>query len=164
MASSNKSEKLGLSLWESTDRPERLDFYRDNEILERELGGHLANALLHMTPDEKAKLQKPYWINVSTGTTVSSRYLDLDFQPRLILMICMDNPPVVPRSDGLLDVYWDYCYIEDDNKTYHSLGGLAYTPSTKRLTSYSRVSPYNSNLVMRMNEEGKKYLMLCLPA
>ena len=163
MASSNKSEKLGLSLWEATDRPERLDFLKDNQILESKLGEHLANEFLHLTPEEKAGLGQSYWLDVSAGTGTTSRSVYLPTAPKFILTICTTCPPTMPREDGRLDMYWDYWYIGDDNKTTYSLGGTVFNAADTKILLYSRMSPNNSNLVMRMNESGKKYITLMLP-
>ena len=164
MASSNKSEKLGLSLWDSTDRPERMDFVKDNEILEQALGEHLANSTLHFDPGQKEAMGTPFWIDVATGTSPVSRATVSKGLPRLIVVMCQNYPPVVPRSDGKLDVYWDFLYTADASySTTYSLGGLAFDLKNTRWTAYSRTSPTNSNLVMHMNDQGLKYVALFLP-
>ena len=166
MASSKKSEKLGLSLWESTDRPERLDFVKDNENLEKFLGEHLADALLHLTPDQKEFLKMPYGVEVITGNGSSSHGGSCAFIPKLILMFCCDYPPVVPKTDGSnkLDVYWDFWYTTDkQNTSTYSGGGLGYNYFEKRWIAYERTSPNNSNMVMHMNTKGARYIMVYFP-
>ena len=164
MASSNKTEKLGLSLWNSTDRPERMDFVKDNEILEQALGEHLANSLLHVDPGKKDFLDQPFWIQTATGTSSDSRYAPAGGLPKLIIQMCTSYPPVVPRPDGKLDVYWDFFYTLDETyKNTYSLGGLDFDTKEKRWVCHSRTSPVNKNLVMHMNDQGLTYVVLFLP-
>lgn len=49
MASSNKTDRLGLNLWDELDKPKREDFCKDNEIIEEALSGHLENMGIHVT-------------------------------------------------------------------------------------------------------------------
>ena len=164
MASSNKTDKLGLSLWESTDRPERMDFVKDNEILDQALGEHLANSLIHFSANQKSFLELPFWFERFSGTSSSSRSSTVKALPKLIVQMCIDYPPVVPRSDGKLDVYWDFLYTDNENYTStFSLGGIGFDLKNNRWVAYSRTSPTNSNLVMHMNDTGVKYVTLFLP-
>lgn len=164
MASSKKTDKLGLSLWDSTDRPERMDFVKDNEILEQKLGEHLANALVHIDPGKADFLNHPFAITTFVGNGFTNQRMYAEELPRLIVLMCANQPPVVPRSDGKLDVYWDFLYAT--NPTYttkYSLGGLDFNVKERRWAAYSSLSPTNSNLVMHMNDSGLKYVGLLLP-
>ena len=58
MAATNHSTTLGLSLWEQTDCPEWADFLQDNQKLEQLAGGHISNAALHLTAEEKQFLSQ----------------------------------------------------------------------------------------------------------
>lgn len=165
MASSGKSEKLGLSLWEASDRPERLDFRQDNEQLEQLLGGHLADASLHLTPEQKNYLQAPYALYTYAGTGLEQAVRFTPCDAKAVLVMCYDAPPVVPRSDGRFDVYWDFwattTYLKEEKVC--GFGGVVRSNSATFLTR-SKDSETNSNLVLKMNERGKFYLMILFPA
>lgn len=164
MASSKKTDKLGLSLWDSTDRPERMDFVKDNEILEQKLGEHLANVLVHIDPGKADFLNHPFAIKTFVGTGVYDQHIYAEELPRLIIQMCANQPPVVPRADGKLDVYWDFLYAADpDYTTKYTLGGLDFNLKERRWVSYSCPSFNNSNLVMHMNDSGLRYVTLLLP-
>lgn len=164
MASSNKTEQLGLSLWDSTDRPERMDFVKDNEILDRKLGEHLANTLLHVDPGKTDFLNQPFWIKTFRGNGFTDQQISAEGLPRLIIQMCANQPPVIPRADGRLDVYWDFLYAANPNyTTMHTLGGLGFNLKEKRWIAYSGVSSFNDKLVMHMNDSGMTYVTLFLP-
>lgn len=165
MASSEKSEKLGLSLWEASDRPERLDFRQDNEQLEQLLGGHLVNDSLHLTPEQKNYLQAPYALYVYGGTGDSLAGRIAPFRPKVVIAMCMDAPPVVQRSDGKFEVYWDYwadATLYGQEKIC-GMGGVSMGAGTNFRT-YSKESETNSDIIFKMNEKDKYYLAIFIPS
>ncbi len=110
MASSEKSERLGLSLWEASDRPERLDFRQDNEKLEELVGGHIANVNLHMTAGEREYLKLPYGYEVYKGTGKSERwaYPKISItRAQAVFVMCCTKPPVLVDAEGITHIYWD---------------------------------------------------------
>ena len=57
MASSNKTDNLGLNLWLPSDRPKREDFVRDNEILEEEMSNLQSGILAGFGVDDGSLLK-----------------------------------------------------------------------------------------------------------
>ncbi|MCH5352945.1 MAG: hypothetical protein J1E06_05730 [Acutalibacter sp.] len=120
----------------------------------------------HASNGEKAFLKMPFSIQTATGTSSDSRFApSVEIRkPQLIIQMCANYPPVVPREDGKLDVYWDFLYATDESyTTTYSLGGISYDPKEQRWGCHSRTSPTNSNLVMHMNDYRLKYVVLFLP-
>lgn len=167
MASSEKSERLGLSLWEPTDRPERLDFRQDNEILETALGDHLESALKHITADDREFLDRPFSYLYYTGTGASSTSRKIYFSPRAMFVFCLDCPPVVPRSDGKLDIYWDLWFNHSNSSIPKDLGlgGIAITSTGGgiNVARYNKTCAKDSNYILHLNDSSKRYLVLLLP-
>lgn len=165
MASSAKSETLGLSLWEATDRPERSDFVNDNEQIERLLGGHINNAALHITESEKNYLKLPYTVAVYRGTGSTPFKINAPFKPVLILVMCTDMPPAVQREDGKLEVYWDLWTEQNltTGKEFWGMGGIVYNPETKRMEKYSKQSDDNENIIRCLNDADKHYAVIYFP-
>lgn len=166
MASSGKSEKLGLSLWEASDRPERLDFRQDNERLEQLIGGHLADAGLHLTPEQKNYLKKPYaaYVYNGTGSTLATRVGPCI--AKAVLVMCSDSPPIVPRSDGKYDVYWDFwANINHTLSGRHiwGLGGVGMVEGTTSFQTGSKDCEKDSRFVLKLNERGKFYVAIFFP-
>lgn len=104
MASSGKTSKLGLSLWEETDKPERLDFRQDNEKVESVVGGHIADYMLHLTSTEKAFVRQPVSVTTYQGNGAAARTFNFDFRPDLILVYAQNSPPF-RVVNGVVELY-----------------------------------------------------------
>ncbi|MBQ3417420.1 MAG: hypothetical protein IJH32_06270 [Ruminococcus sp.] len=102
MASTNHTPNLGLCQWAASDKPKRADFVSDNSIIDTALGGHIANAALHLTASEKAKLNESFVVRAYAGTGESSRAITVDFQPTLALVYKKNAPPVSYSSGNIL--------------------------------------------------------------
>lgn len=165
MASANKTETLGLSLWQPTDRPERTDFVNDNEQLESLVGGHIANSALHLTADEKNYLKNPFKVVVYKGTGSTPFKINAPFQPALILALCTDMPPTVKNDDGKLEVYWDLWSAHNliGDKSFWGMGGIIYNPETKRMEKYTKTSDDNENIILHLNDTDKHYAIIYFP-
>ncbi len=92
MASKNKTEKLGLNLWEGTDRPQRGDFNSDNMIVEEALGGHIANGDLHLSSAEKERVKRPVGTQSYLGSGEASLSLSLGTTPSVVVVYCDGMP------------------------------------------------------------------------
>ena len=103
MATSNYTANLHLSAWAETDRPKRADFVSDNNIIDTQLGGHIADTDIHLTAQEKAKISEPFVLNVYSGTGESSRTINLSFQPK-IAIVFKRGVPFVTYSSGVNSV------------------------------------------------------------
>lgn len=161
MASSEKSQRLGLSLWKASDRPERLDFRQDNERLELLLGNHLEGAAQHLTPDQKTFLEKPYWLQSYCGTGYSTMNYTLQTVPKAVIVLCSGYPPTMPRADGRQDVYWDYWADVGGNQVTAGLGGVTVDLERKRLTMIQGESEANRDrMYHQMNAKGVWYTII----
>ena len=100
MASSNFTPNLHLSAWDASDRPKRADFVSDNTIIDTQLGGHIANSNIHLSTDEKERLNQPYVIMMYSGTGESQRTIPLDFHPGFIF-IYKRGVPFVCYKNGV---------------------------------------------------------------
>lgn len=94
MASKNKTEHLALNLWESTDRPQRGDFNSDNLIVDEALGTHLEDTNLHLTAEEKVRVQRPVKITGYQGNGQAEATITLDAVPTGVIVYC-DTIPIV---------------------------------------------------------------------
>ncbi len=95
MASSNYTANLHLSAWSESDRPKRADFVSDNSIIDRELGGHIANTAAHLTAAEKEKLGEPFVVQLYAGSGEASRAITLGFKPKLVIVYKRGVAPVL---------------------------------------------------------------------
>lgn len=92
MASKNKTEHLALNMWESTDRPQRGDFNSDNLIVDEALGGHIEDTTLHLTSEEKARVQRPVKTMGYQGNGQTEATITLDAVPTGVIVYCNSMP------------------------------------------------------------------------
>ncbi len=159
MAASGKTEKLGLSLWEATDRPARLDFRTDNEQLEKLVGGHLADAAAHLLTGEKSFLSHPFKLISYQGNSFSSRAVSLGMSAAAVFVFCGGHPPVEKGEDGVVHVYWDF-WLDDPTGAgnYLSVGGVSVNGSQCVVSSKTA-----SGKRFHLNDTGERYTLLVLP-
>lgn len=157
MASSAKSEKLGLSLWEASDMPERLDFRGDNEALENLVGGHLGDTTKHLEAAEKQFVKAPYFIDSHSGTGMQIRNKSYGLTKiRLAIVIGVGHAPVEYDANGKAHVYWDVCAV---NSGYVVMGrGGIKINSPRNVITYSKT--LEDGTVLHLNDSGTTYLMI----
>ena len=71
MASSNKTEYLGLNRWIGSDRPMMEDFNADNQRLDLAVGPHLLDQALHAVPA----------MGSYSGDGTAQRSIEVGFEP-----------------------------------------------------------------------------------
>lgn len=118
MPSTFKTNNLGLNSWIETDKPTRSDFVGDNMIIDNKLGSHIQNKAIHLTNEEKLRVTSPYTVKLLQGTDESTRKIDLDYEPSIIIMFAVDTPPMIDVN-GVSSV----CRGAAVNR-YNSSGGL----------------------------------------
>ncbi|MCH5352946.1 MAG: hypothetical protein J1E06_05735 [Acutalibacter sp.] len=137
-----------------------------------DLFGLINDESRHVTPGEKAFLRRPFWIETYIGTSESGtpKTVKVSQPPKFVIVMCADNPPVVPRADGKYDVFWGYFYAADDTyKTTYALGnGISYDSSKKQISFYSGnrydgAETSSRDLIMALNKKGANYVVLYLP-
>lgn len=102
MASTNKTDNLGLNKWVGTDRPTRTDFVQDNAIIDEAVGTHCANSSIHLTTAEKSRVSNPVTVKQYTGTGTISLTVNFEFSPKLVLVQKKNAPPVSYTSSGIV--------------------------------------------------------------
>ena len=125
MAASSTSTVLGLSLWAQTDCPEWADFLQDNQKLEQLAGGHISNAALHLTAEEKQFLSQRTALMSYVGTGSGAASVTLPFSPRKITVFAQGKPLMAPRADGGWDVF-SQVWLSGEEAAYGT-GGITVT-------------------------------------
>ena len=105
MASTNRTDHYMLNNWSGTDKPTRSDFVRDNLLIDTALWQHTSDAHAHLSLAEKSRVSDPYVVSVYQGTDESSRTIELDFTPKLVLYFPIGEP-LVRFDNGALGVYY----------------------------------------------------------
>ncbi len=150
MASKNKTENLGLNLWEGTDRPQRGDFNSDNMIVDTALGEHIANSELHLTQAEKARVTRPVQYQSYLGNGGAQATLSLSFTPSMVVVYCDSMPPCIYDSAKACTKVYSAAAV------YGAGGspGVAIEGSTLKFTQDTAAK---NGFMNCLNESGKQY-------
>lgn len=150
MASTNKTPNLRLNSWLDSDRPKRMDFVSDNNIIDSALGTHLNDSTSHLTPSEKDKVDEPFEICILYGTGDSSTHLTFDFNPSFVLAYKIDSPAC--EYAGSRNVI---------NSAYASPSGASngIALSNNQVTFYQGSVP-DTNYYNNMNKNNSQYIVV----
>ncbi|MCH5303406.1 MAG: hypothetical protein J1E41_00960 [Ruminococcus sp.] len=99
MASTNKTQNLGLNNWLETDKPKRIDFVSDNTIIDNILGTHIKDSDLHLTSEEKDRVSQPFEISVGYGTGNPTKEMRTSFIPKMAIVFKTNSSPVKYAND-----------------------------------------------------------------
>lgn len=157
MASTNKTDYVGLNNWSPTDKPEMADFNSDNQIIDRALQGHIENGSVHVTDAEKRMWQTPYAIDMYYGDGRSSQTITLNcgFEPSFCLVFASNATP------GIIDipnnVHYNYFGIATNSGSMTGLdlfgNSLIVSENPSMYASYEKRS---------YNEIGRTYVVIAM--
>lgn len=94
MATTSYTQNLGLSAWGASDRPKRIDFVTDNTIIDQVLGEHVNNSDIHVTAEDKARLQNPYTVYTYLGDGEAQRTIELSDEYKFAIVFQKFYPMV----------------------------------------------------------------------
>ncbi len=153
MPSANKTERLGLNLWEGTDRPQRNDFNSDNTIIEQVLGDHTENTDIHLTEDEKTKVQRPMVTTSYLGDGNAQRVITLPAVVTSVIVFCDSQPcAVYDFQNGCVKNYFGISMYGAG-----SSAGVDFNRSTVTVAQDTEVS--NGSMTC-LNESAKTYRVI----
>ncbi len=150
MASTNKTDNLGLNLWQGTDRPQRGDFNSDNMIVDTALGEHIANSDLHLTETEKARVKRPVQYYSYLGDGAAQASLSLSFTPSMVIVYC----------DGMPFCLYDSA--KECTKVYSAVAGYGAGGSSGvaiegSALKFTQDTAAKNGYMKCLNESGKQY-------
>lgn len=151
MATSQYTPNLHLSAWTDSDRPKRADFVSDNNIIDTQLGGHVANNNIHLSADEKEKISEPYVSKMYSGSGESSRTISLGFLPKFVLIFKRGVPPVT-YSNGVNTVNCACGFYGHGASV-----GISITSSGITVTESTTAT---NGIKMSLNESGSQYTIV----
>lgn len=93
MASSKKTDNLGLSYWELDDAPKMADFVTDNMIIDSILGNHINNDQIHLSSEDRELLGGSIESIILSGDGTSSRTVTLSKTPKMVQVFLKNSPP-----------------------------------------------------------------------
>lgn len=143
MSSSEKTSILGLNKWALSDKPKCDDFNRDNQNLERIVGGHTINNTIHVTTADKALWNTPFVIGSFFGNNKATLDYNIGFQPKCVIVFA-DSIPSIQLKNG---VYHYYAAFALSNAPGY---GVCVTSSGFRVTQAQSADSYGC--MARLNE------------
>lgn len=155
MASTNKTEKLGLNLWAESDRPQRVDFNNDNMILEQVVGEHAENNSLHLTEGEKTRVSAPVGYTGYVGNGETSRAVTLPTNALAAVVYCVGMPSeVYDSAKGCVSNYKALAVFGAGAQRGVTLGGNTITVVQETEAS--------EGARMCLNDQGRQYRVVFL--
>lgn len=150
MASTNKTQNLGLSQWLATDKPKRSDFVSDNAIIDSILGNHIKDIGMHLTLEEKDRATTPFIVHTIYGTGNRISTINVGFHPKLALVM-KKNSPFIENGEGYYII--NAAVVTDKGTT----GGV--NMENDKITFHQSSTPEN-NMMYNFSKEGAEYLLI----
>ena len=150
MASTNKTQNLGLNQWVGTDHPTRSDFVQDNALLDEAVGTHCANSSIHLTSAEKQRVSNPVSVKQISGTGAISVTVNFEFSPKLVLVQKKNAPPVSYSSSGI---------VINAGFVTPNYGGTQGLSLTSGVLTLSYAATMTDGARANFNEEGENYII-----
>lgn len=88
MSSSNKTANLQLNSWIGTDRPMMADYNSDNEKIDAAFGEHTGNMQIHLSQDDRARLEMPIYTGVYFGDGAVEKQLPQGARLMFAMRLC----------------------------------------------------------------------------
>lgn len=143
MSSTNKTEYLKLNQWLGSDRPQRIDFVDDNRIIDDAIKLHNANSGIHITSEQKDKINEPYVMQSYGGTGSETYSINLGFSPKFVIVFTKNSAPMQIDSSG--DIIVNQSFVAKSNGT---AGGVTINGNNVIVTQSSTATDsikYNLN-------------------
>jgi len=145
LSDQNKTS-LGLHDWKAEDKPVRLDFAQDNQLIDSLLTAHFNDNSRHRNADDPV----PMTINSYIGDGKAQQVISLPFAARLVLVYHQNLPAVGVRTGGELGAYCGFAIPSERTMAGLSLDGTRLTVMQDADTSTTKV--HNS-----FNESNAEY-------
>lgn len=94
MPSANKTPHFGLNNWSGTDKPKCSDFVQDNLLIDAALHTHSSDPDLHLSPQDRDRLDRLVTSGFYIGSGNPERTLALSFAPSFAVVFRCGGEPV----------------------------------------------------------------------
>ncbi|MBQ2944273.1 MAG: hypothetical protein IJD93_06265 [Ruminococcus sp.] len=153
MPSANKTERLGLNLWQGSDRPQRNDFNSDNFIVEEVVGDHIENTEIHLSEAEKTRVRMPMVTVSFVGNGEARRTVALPSVVTTVIVFCDSMPCAVYDSTTL-------CTRNYAGFSMYGAGFSAGINFNSMSVTVSQDEEPENGFMNCLNESGKTYRVI----
>ena len=153
MSATNKTAKLGLNSWISSDKPKRVDFVEDNTIIDKKLGGHIIDTDMHITAQEREKLNSLVYVTSYSGTGTQTRSFNFTFEPSLVIVYKrFDSFNSYVASGNYTKVNGTFFGMKNTTEDSGSLNGKSLTVNQSTASS--------DGIYYNLNEQYGQYIII----
>lgn len=156
MSSTNKTTNLRLNSWIGSDKPKRVDFNYDNEVIDKAINDHTTDTVVHINDSEREKWNNYMHTGMYFGNGSSSRVVETDcpFEATAGVIFAVNKPvSVVDFTESQKVNYYAFF------SPYGESSGVKFLDDLKSF----RVNQ-NSSIMkreyMNMNEIGVSYVYM----
>lgn len=154
MSSTNKTKKLNLNSWIGSDKPERIDFNTDNEIIERAITEHTEDTVVHIEESERDKWNNYMFTGMYYGDGTTSRVIKTNcpFEARIGFVFANNRTITVARfSDSKKNNYFGFFGF------FANSLGVKLNDDRKSFTVNQSVTAMTANEYSNLNESSVAY-------
>ncbi len=152
MASTSYTQNLNLCAWKPSDRPKRIDFVNDNNIIDEKLGGHIIDSSIHVSAQEKNRYENPYTVFTYAGDGAQTRTFELDGSYRFAIVFQKFCPSV--HIDANQNVVTHFAIV---GRTFGSNAELTLKESSIVVTQDAVAT---DGMINNFNENEGQYVVL----
>ena len=154
MSSTNKTNNLGLNSWIGSDKPQRIDFNRDNEIIDNVLSQHINDAVVHITQQERELWNSFLCTGIYFGDSTTQRVisLDVDFEVSMVVVFASGRPISVTNFSNQKSITYLALATKSANTAVIKLND-----DFKSITVKQESVPTMQNEYATLNENGVAY-------
>lgn len=154
MSSTNKTENLGLNSWIGSDKPKRVDFNTDNEIIDKAITEHEADMEKHITQQERDRWNNYMYTGVYYGNGSVQREIDTNcpFEARAGFVFANSRTISVTRFDDSQNINYFGLF-----GLYANTIGITLDLDGKTLRLTQSTSAVTVNEYANYNESGVAY-------
>lgn len=157
MSSTNKTNNLKLNSWIGSDKPKRVDFNYDNEIIDRVITEHTSDTVVHINDEERNRWNNYMYVGVYYGDGSDTKVIHTGcpFDINVGFVFAVSRPPsVFYSSEGK-----KFNYIGFFGQ-YGESSGVKLQSDLKSIKVSQSSQSIISKEYMNLNEIGVSYVYI----
>ena len=154
MSSTNKTSNLKLNSWIVSDKPQRIDFNYDNNIIDEAISSHNRNKTIHITQEERKNWSTFTKSGVYFGDGAAERTIELecDFDISFVIVFASNRPVSIAGFSN--SRHHNYSAFVG---RLGSTSGAKFSKDYKSLVVNQSSSALMNNEYINLNELGVSY-------
>ncbi len=157
MGSTNTTANLHLSSWTETDKPQRIDFINDNNIIDSVLGNHIADTSVHISTEEKQLLKNQVTVHQYLGSGSGTQDIEFTFTPKAVICYCLNEPLCKVNSSEINIIYSGMATAKG------TTGGISLSENTVTITQTdSSINLNPGECSYQLNARNKRYVLILI--